>query len=85
MNLVPSVRFIDDLRKLEKGNRSFKEAVRKRLYQLRTNPGHPSLRLHKLLGKNTYSISVTMSIRIVFARVGDEVHLLRIGSHEKVY
>lgn len=85
MNLVPSVRFINDLEKLEKGNIRLKASVRKRLNLLRSNIGHPSLRLHKLSGKDIYSISVTMSVRIVFLRRGDEVYLLRIGSHEEVY
>ena len=83
MNLVPSAHFIRDLHKLERGR--LKEAVRKKLYQLRINPAYPSLRLHKIKGENTYSLSVTMGIRIIFSRLGDDVYLLRIGSHEEVY
>lgn len=85
MNLVPSARFMADAAKLEKGNKELKETIRKTLYHLQVNPGHPSLRLHKLTGRHVYSISVNMSIRIVFARIGDDVHLLRIGTHEDVY
>ena len=85
MNIVTSARFIADAQKLEKRNKELKEAIRKTLYYLQVNPGHPSLRLHKLAGINTYSISVNMSVRIVFGRVRDDVHLLRIGTHEDVY
>lgn len=45
----------------------------------------PSLRLHKLSGQVTYSISVTMSIRMIVVFRGDDIHLLRIGTHEDVY
>jgi len=85
MNLVPSARFIADAAKLEKKNRELKEDIRKTLYHLQINPGHPSLRLHKLSGQKAYAISVTMSIRIVFTRVEDNIYLLRIGTHEEVY
>ena len=85
MNIIPSDRFISDSQKLEKRNKKLKESIRKTLYYLQVNPGHPSLRLHKLAGMNTYSISVNMSIRIVFGRVGDDIHLLCIGTHEDVY
>lgn len=85
MNLIPSARFIADLKKLERGNTQLKRAIAKTLYHLRINPGHPSLRLHKLAGERTYSISVNMSIRIIFMRFEDDVYLLRIGTHEDVY
>lgn len=52
---------------------------------LQDNPNHPSLRLHKLSGESVYSISVTMSIRMVVAFRGDDIHLLRIGTHEDAY
>ncbi|MEK7457951.1 MAG: hypothetical protein AAB612_00470 [Patescibacteria group bacterium] len=45
----------------------------------------PSLRLHRLSGQSVYSISVTMSIRMIVAFRGDDIHLLRIGTHEDVY
>jgi mRNA-degrading endonuclease YafQ of YafQ-DinJ toxin-antitoxin module len=85
MNLVPSTHFIEELGKLEKRNVSLKRAVIKTLNQIRMNPSHPSLRLHKLSGQDTYSVSVTPSIRIIFTWRGDEAYLLRIGSHENVY
>lgn len=85
MNLVPSAHFVRDIRKLEKGNSKLKERIRKQLYQLHINPAHPSLRFHKLEGKETYSVSVSMDIRIIFSLRGDTIYLLRIGSHEDVY
>ena len=85
MKLIPSVRFVRDLGKLEKNNERLRKVIGKTLDHLRNNPIYPSLRLHKLSGQDVYSVSVTMSIRMIVAfRYGD-IHLLRIGSHEDVY
>ncbi len=85
MNLIPSVRFCEDLEKLEKKNVKLKQAIGKTMGCLQSNPRHPSLRLHKLLGQGVYSVSVTMSIRMIIAFHGVNIHLLRIGTHEDVY
>ena len=53
--------------------------------RLQNNPPPPSLRLHRLSGQSVYSISVTMSIRMIVAFRGDDIHLLRVGTHEDVY
>ncbi len=85
MNLIPSLRFYRDLGKLEKKNERLKEAIKKQMGRLQNNPTHPSLRLHRLSGQSVYSISVTMSIRMIVAFRGDDIHLLRVGTHEDVY
>jgi len=65
------------------------ERYKKVLRLLELNPSHPSLRLHKLSGKfkDKYSVSVTMSFRIIitFAITEKGVVLLDIGSHDEVY
>lgn len=51
----------------------------------RTNPLHPSLRLHQLKGKlaGSWSISVTMSVRIIFKRMEKgEIVFYSIGQHD---
>ena len=62
---------------------------KKVLKLLEINPHHPSLRLHKLKGKfkNKYSVSITMSYRIIltFAVVKNEIVLIDIGHHDEVY
>lgn len=84
MKLIPSLRFTRDLGKLEKNNERLKKTIGKTLSHLRNDPTHPSLRLHKLSGQDVYSVSVTMSIRMIVAfRYGD-IYLLRIGTHEEV-
>lgn len=85
MNLIPSLRFYRDLGKLEKNNERLKKSIAKTMGYLQNNPHHPSLRLHKLSGESAYSVSVTMSIRMIIAIRGDDIHLLRIGTHEEVY
>ena len=62
------------------------ERYKKVLRLLELNPNHPSLRLHKLKGKlaDRYSVSITMSYRIIltFAVTEKGIVLIDIGSHE---
>lgn len=65
------------------------ERYKKVLRLLELNPTHPSLRLHKLSGKfkGKYSISITMSYRIIIAFAVTErgIVLLDIGAHDEIY
>ena len=65
------------------------ERYKKVLRLLELNPTHPSLRLHKLNGKfkGKYSISITMSYRIIitFTITEKGIVLLDVGSHDEVY
>ena len=60
-----------------------------KLFQL--NPDHPSLRLHKLKGnlENTWSISISRSIRMVFyyrlKNKQKRAVFITIGTHDEVY
>lgn len=85
MKVIPSVRFDYDLSKLVRGNTKLLKKVDKCLRILSTNIHHPSLRTHKLAGLELYSISVDMKIRILFYFEGEDVYLIRIGTHEEVY
>ena len=74
--------FSKDLRKLDV---IIIERAIKTESQFRKNPLHPSLRLHPLKGKldGLWSISVTMSIRIIFERMENgDVVFLSIGKHD---
>ncbi len=76
-------------KKFIKKHPELKERYKKTLSLLINNPHHPSLRLHKLQGKLSkyYSISITMSYRIVLDLIitDKEIILLDIGSHDEVY
>lgn len=67
----------------------FLERYEKILTLLLMNPQHPSLRLHKLSGKQEgyYSVSITISYRLIiyFAIVEDAIVPVDIGSHDEVY
>ena len=59
------------------------------LLLLEKNPFHPSLRLHKLQGKQNdlFSISINMKYRIslAFLITENEILLVDIGSHDQAY
>lgn len=61
----------------------------KTLRLLELNPSHPSLRLHKLLGKHDdlYSVSINISYRITLELIlrEDMIIPVDIGSHDQVY
>ena len=59
----------------------------KTLQLLEMNPGHPSLRLHKLQGLELYSVSINLSYRITleFYVSDDFIVLVNIGSHDEAY
>ena len=67
-----------------------KERYKKTLLHLKTNPYHPSLRLHKLKGtllKEYHSISISMSYRVTLELIiiDKEIILIDIGKHDDVY
>jgi len=61
----------------------------KTLRLLELNPGHPSLKLHKLKGKHTqiYAVAINISYRIslLFIIKDDTVVPVTVGSHDEVY
>lgn len=85
MNLISSERFIDDFDKVVGRDRKYREKIKKCLRLLVGDISHPSLRLHKIVGMGTYSISVDMKMRILIQIDSDNVHLLRVGTHDEVY
>ncbi len=56
--------------------------VDKQLSRLVENPRHPSLRLHKMHGRDQWEISVTMNYRITLSIVGEEYILRGVGKHD---
>ncbi len=71
-----------------KKDKKLTERIEKQLKLFEENPKHPSLRIHKLSGKtkNMWSISITMSIRMVYLEIDENYALfVKIGTHEEVY
>jgi len=65
------------------------DRYKKVLKLLKTDPFHPSLRLHKLNPplEQFYSVSLTMKYRIIidFAVEGNKIIFLNIAIHDKAY
>lgn len=85
MNLVFSRRFEEDYKKLLRAGEKYRNKVLKTLEILAENIEHPSLRLHKLNNRHSYSVSVDMKIRILMEIEDDMIFLIRIGNHDEVY
>jgi len=68
----------------EKLNTLEKDALKKKTRILSTNPFHPSLRTHKVIGyKDTFEFSVNMDIRVIWRYESDrEIVLSEIGHHD---
>ncbi len=75
-------KFLSDLQQLPPGTL---ERVEKVEALFKSNPLHPSVRLHPLKGKlkGLWSISVTVGIRIIFERLeGGEIMFISVGKHD---
>jgi len=66
MNIEYSKGFIKKFKKISKHDFILKEKVIKTITTFQENPAYPSLRIHKITNTNTFSLSVNMSIRILF-------------------
>lgn len=86
MEILPSSFFTVRYKKILKKYPNLSEKVDKQLELFITNPKHPSLRLHKISGKQKYwSISLTGDLRILFSYIKKGILLINIGTHEEVY
>ena len=83
--IVFSKNFGRSLRKIVRNNPNLKAKIRKQVEMLSLDPGHSSLRIHKLSGTNNWSVSVTDDMRIIFTIDGKTLLCNRIGSHDEVY
>jgi len=81
--------YIKRARKFLKKHPEIHSQYRKTLELLELNPLHPSLRLHSLQGRMSglSSVSINISYRIVLEFVidGDEILLVNLGKHDRVY
>lgn len=78
----------NEIRKIQKKEKSLADRMEKQIALFEENPKHPSLRTHKLSGtmNNMWSISITMTIRMVYIPIDvDTVLFIKIGTHDEVY
>jgi mRNA-degrading endonuclease YafQ of YafQ-DinJ toxin-antitoxin module len=85
MSIIFSDRFIEEMDRLIRRDPKCQKKLHKCLRLLVLNTNYPSLRFHKLTGLDKYSISIDMKIRILFCFKGEDIYLLRIGTHDDVY
>lgn len=88
MRVKFSNEFISDLKKIKQKDKRLALRAEKQLILFKENPTHPSLRLHKLSGKfkNTWSISLTKSVRMVYILIANDIaYFVDIGTHDQVY
>jgi len=85
MKLVFSKRFEEDYVRLLKSGSKYRDRVTKTLEFLASDINHPSLRLHKLNNRSSYSVSVDMKIRILMEIEDETIFLIRIGNHDVIY
>lgn len=83
--IVLSESFEKELRKKVKKDPKLWSRVTKTLVLLSKDIKHPSLKLHKLSGRNNWAVSISKSYRIVFNIEADTVYCTEFGSHEEVY
>lgn len=77
-----------ELKKIYSKDRKLAIRIEKQIVLFEENPKHPSLRTHKLIGtmSNMWSISITMSIRMVYLLIAEDTALfIKIGTHDEVY
>ena len=73
---------------IQRKDKKLANRIEKQILLFEENPKHPSLRVHKLSGnrENMWSISITMSIRMVYLLIEDDLAIfIKIGTHEQVY
>lgn len=85
VKLSPAV--IKKMKKIRREDNRLYEKIFEKLELFSENSGHNSLRKHKLSGKhnNVWSISINMSIRMVYKEIDDFAYFFDIGTHEEVY
>lgn len=77
-----------EIRRIAKKDKKLASRIEKQIALFEEDPKHPSLRIHKLSGslENMWSISITMSIRMVYILIEkDHALFVKIGTHDQAY
>lgn len=87
MKVKLSPKVMKKLRKIRRNDKYLYEKTLEKLEIFRENPQHNSLRRHKLSSKydGFWSISIDMSMRMVYKEINDLAYFFDIGTHEEVY
>lgn len=88
MSISLSPKFKAELKRMKQTNPQLLSKIHKQLKIFSENPGHPSLRTHKLAGnlENSWSISVNRGYRLIYTITAEgEVYFYSLGTHDEVY
>lgn len=91
MRILLSPDLLKTLRKIKAKDQILASKIERKLFLFVQNPGHPSLRTHKLTGEfeNRWSISINRNIRMVYIIQAEDkeefAYFIAIGTHEQVY
>lgn len=83
--VVLSKGFHKELKKKVRQDPKLWQKVTKTLKLLSKDINHPSLRLHKLSGKDNWSVSVSRSYRIMINIENEIVYCAKFGTHKEIY
>lgn len=75
------------LNEIQRRDSTFYKRILKQLNLLQQNPKLKSLRLHRIARetKNTWSVSITKSVRMLYVETETEYYFYKMGTHDEVY
>lgn len=73
------------LKKLKQQQPHISPKIIQALDLLRTDPHHPSLKLHKLSGRNNWSVRITGNLRLILRWDHSYLFVIQVGTHDEVY
>lgn len=85
------IKFSTDIQKklqeLRKKDGRLYNKILKQLILFQQNPKAKSLRLHRITRetKNSWSISINMSFRMIYTETEQDFYFYKIGTHDEVY
>ncbi|OGK57963.1 hypothetical protein A3H86_03065 [Candidatus Roizmanbacteria bacterium RIFCSPLOWO2_02_FULL_41_9] len=76
-----------ELKKIKTHDKLLAQKIEKQFSLFQINHFHPSLRVHKLTGNlgNIWSMSIDMSIRMLYILGYDGAYFFDIGTHDQIY
>jgi len=87
MQILYHRKFVKNYRKRIAPNQNLTNEFERRLKLFIENPHHPLLKNHKLTGKKSQyrAFWLTGDFRVVYEKIGSDVRLYDVGTHNQVY
>lgn len=87
MNIHYHKEFLKNYKKRIAPNKKVVDKFQEHLELFLSNPTHPSLKDHKLVGKKSVyrAFSISGDLRVIYRVVKEDLWLYDIGSHNQVY